>query len=510
MANDGALATVRRDQRTEIARVFWQILSSTGVLVVVGAAVFTLFLCAILVRQMPGQIADDPAAATRWLLTVTEEYGVFGGVLRALGLFDVLHNPLLQLLLAVIALVLLVHLGNMLAALWRFRQVADWVKTPVAGAGDPIRLPPTQPLYRLRQPAASSPAEIAEQLAAALRSYFDEILIVTVKTKPYHEEAPTNTLDTVSTAEGAIPTDAPADAPDAVAEFRLLARRHQNRWHWLRPLLVVGLLLALGAVWIILLAGWEVTPPLLAPGDEYRATTQRVVFVYALPAEDLPTEEAVTPSLSAEINEATYQLPLGGSQQLWWGQITIEANPGPPALLIRSADEATTLSRFGQAQHGVDLGLIFPSLGSEESVVVDNRVGLRIVRIAVPSVNGSPLSLNEISPEQFLVEVYPIDEAKPVQTIYIREQMQDTIQVGGETRKLTFIPLPSIAAAVRYQPGVWLLWIGFFFVIVGAVSLRYQPAFLIVQIAPWPLDRSVLIVQSDVATEIDRIRLYLK
>lgn len=521
MANHGVLGTVARDQRTEMTRTLWQILSSRGILVAAGVTVLILLLCAMFIRQMPGQIADDPAAATRWLLTVSADYGIIGGTLRALGLFDVLHHPLLQLLLAIIALILLVRLGNMVATLWRFGQVTQWLARPVAGAGDPVALPLSQPLYRLRQAVSQSPQQLAEQIAQALSPSFTEVITITVNTLAYREEVITDLLSSPAADEEATPVA----APETITEFRLLARRHHQRWRWLRPILLVGLLLALSTIWIILLTGWEVAPPLLAPGDEYRATTQRVALAYTVSAAD----ETLTAALSAEIDGAAYQLPLGESRQLRLGQIVIAAQPGPPALLIRTADGVTTLSRPGQAQHTADLGLIFPTLGSEDGIVVDNSVGLRIVRVVTPPAvslteerTSSPVETpsgdssetsadpaNGSAGEQFLVEIYQSDEANPVETLHIRTQTQTTIRLGGEIYALHFVPLPSIAAEVRYQPGIWLLWVALLFVLGGAFGFRDQPAFLIVQVAPWPVDRAVLIAQSDVAAEIDRIRRYL-
>ncbi|MEZ4725807.1 MAG: hypothetical protein R3E79_01595 [Caldilineaceae bacterium] len=521
MANHGVLGAVGRDQRTEMTRTLWQLLSSRGILIAVGATVLILFLCATLIRQMPGQIADDPAAAARWLLTISADYGIIGGALRALGLFDVLHHPLLQLLLAVIALCLLVRLGNMVATLWRFGQVAQWFEGSVAGAGDPVGLPTSQPLYRLRLAISQPPQQLAEQLAQTLSPSFAEVVTTTVNPPAYRAETAIASLSLPAADEGATP----AAASDPSTEFRLLARCYQQRWYWLRPIFLLGLLLALSAIWIILLAGWEVVPPLLAPGDEYRATTQRVALAYPVPAADA----VLTAALAAEIDGVAYQLPLGDSRQLRLGQIVIAAQPGPPALLIRSADGATTLSRPGQAQHTADLGLIFPTLGSEDGVVVGNSVGLRIVRVAAPPVI-SPTEERTLSPvetpsgnssetpavpsagaagEQFWVEVYQSDEATPVETLHIQTETQTTLPVGDEIYALHFVPLPSIAAEVHYQPGIWLLWVALLCVIGGAFGFRDQPAFLIVQVAPWPVDRAVLIAQSDVAAEIDRIRRYL-
>jgi len=502
MGNDSAVMTNMHDRRTELTRTLWQWLHSSTVLVAAGLITFLLFLCAILIRQMPGQIADEPAAATRWLLTVSEEYGIWGNALRALGLFDVLHNPLLQLLVAVIALILLIHLGTMVATLWRFWQAPDALTETVAHSGDPLTLPATQPLYRLRQAVPQTPSLLCAQVTQAISPHFDEVISLTVNTAPYQ-------ADTEKTDQ-----DLPPAEPVTVAEFRLLARRHRQRWIWLRPLLPVGLLLALLVVWIILATGWEITPPLLAPGDEYRATTQRVVFTYPLPAE----KAGLTPTLAVEINDAPQQLWLGESRSRHWGQISIQANPGPPALLIRSTDETIQLSRPGQTQRTANLGLLFPSLGSEDSVVVENSVGLRIVRVALlPEAEGDRANTSENnssrqSPldtadyEQFLVEVYQRDETKPVQTIHISEQTTATIQVSGIAQELMFIPLPSLAAVVRYQPGIWLLWLAAGLILVGVAGFRFAPTFLLLQMAPWPTDRTVVVAQSDTAAEIEQLR----
>ena len=161
MVNHSAVAInqseQRSDQRTQLTRTLWLWLSSPALLVAIGIIVFLLLLCAIVIPQLPGAIADDPAAATRWLLTVSDEYGPLGTILRTLGLFDVLHNPVLQLLLALITLVLLVHLANLVAILWRFQQIAQNWQQAVAAVGAPAPLPATQPLYRWRQVVDQEP-----------------------------------------------------------------------------------------------------------------------------------------------------------------------------------------------------------------------------------------------------------------------------------------------------------------------------------------------------------------
>jgi len=471
---------------------------------------------------MPGTIADDPAAATRWLLTVSEEYGPLAGILRTLGLFDVLHNPLLQLLLAVITLVLLIHLANLVATLWRFQQIEEHLTTAGDTAGAPAPLPDTQPLYRWRQAVQQEPETLAAQLTPALKPYFDELLPATVHLTVASSPQPGEAAPTLDADDEVAP-------PTTVVERRLLARRHQQRWIWLRPLLLVGLLLALITIWLILVVGWEVTSPLLAPGDQYRATTQRVALTYAV----LENDEMLTPSLTVEtniveMNDANNQVPLGESRRLAAGQVTLQAAPGPPALWLRSNDAAVTLSQPGQSQNTAELGLIFPTLGREESVVVGGQVGLRIVRVAVlpaglkldepgaasadtlSQTNNSMVSpIDTVPQEQFLLEIIQ-SEAEPVQTLVINRPVVAKIQVGGKVRELTIVPFASMTAAVRYQPAIWLLWIALGLIVVGLAGFAYQPAFLLIQLAPWPTARTVVVAQSDSVEEIQRLRISLQ
>lgn len=84
------------------------------------------------------------------------------------------------------------------------------------------------------------------------------------------------------------------------------------------------------------------------------------------------------------------------------------------------------------------------------------------------------------------------------------------IQVSGKVRELRFVPMSSMAAAVHYQPAIWLLWVALVLVVAGAVGYCYRPAFLLLQLAPWPTARTVVVAQSDGAAEIERLRLALE
>ena len=95
----------------------WRWLRNDWLFVICGCAVLIVAGSSYYLRQMPGQLADDPLAAARWLMTTSAEYGFTGDLLRSLGLFDLPRSPLLHLLLALIGLILFVRLGDQLAAI---------------------------------------------------------------------------------------------------------------------------------------------------------------------------------------------------------------------------------------------------------------------------------------------------------------------------------------------------------------------------------------------------------
>lgn len=482
------------DRRTALTRTAWLGLSRAWILGVTGSAVLLLFFCAIFVQQMPGQLRDDPAEAARWLLMASEQYGPLGNVLRTLGLFSVLHNPLLQLLLMMIALVLLIQLGNSLAATWRLHRVPRWLHDAVASPGEPLPLAAIQPVYRLRQAVNGAAPQLIEQLHTELRQGFSEqVRATTMLPTPPH---PDDSTSSEEAAAGQLEQTAAAMNGTPNTEERLLVRRHL-RYARLRPLLLVGLFVALVAVWLSLIAGWEVAPPLLAPGDVYHEAKQQLTIRYDLPKAD----EQVTPMLLVEVGETVRQLRLGSTLRSNWGQLAIATANGPPALLIQSADDAPVLAQPGQTQTRAAIAAPFPNVGSEESVVVDQTLYLRLVRLLGTSEQPGITA--------FWVEVYQVGADDPVLRLEVADRSQEIITVDDNRYVLNFVPLPSIALKVRYQPGVWLLGLALLLVGIGAIGYWQRPAFLLVQAAPWPVERTVLVIQSDVAAELQRVRQWL-
>ncbi len=479
-------------------RRVWLGLSGTWVLGTAGGAVLLLFFCARFVQQMPSQLRDDPVEAERWQRMASEQYGLLGNGLRTLGLFQVLHNPLLQLLLMMIALVLLIQLGNVIAATWRLYQIKRWLQSPVLHPGDPVPVAATQPLYRLRE---ALPGEI-EQVATAMQQGLAERFPVSLRADVTLVTAPPVMTSIVTTPPvEAQPPDLAGPLPPApnaapIPEIRLLAFRYV-RYALLRPILLIGLGVALIVVWLNLNAGWEVTPPLLAPGDQYHSTAQELTINY-----DITTlDEANGPPLQVQIAGTHHPLALNSTLRANWWQLAITNQSGPPALLIQTEDAAPLLSQLGQTQALPQIGLIFPSVGSEESVVVDQALGLRLVRLLGTSEQPGITA--------FWVEVYQVGADEPVLRLEIADRSTEVLTVNEKSYTLQFVPLPSVRLDVRYQPGVWLLGPALLLVLIGGVGYWQRPAFVMAQVAPWPGDRTVLVIQSDLALEMDALRDWL-
>lgn len=427
--------------------------------------------------QLPGQLNNDPTASARWLLSVSSSYGAFGGLLQMLGMFDALHSPLLQLSLAVLALILLIYLSDCLATVWRFYRLPALLAVRVEASGAPIETTLPQAIYRRRQTAPTAPKQLQEQLQAYLHKRFPQIQIAQLEVAP-------------AAADEEELADATAEANK---EWRLLATRDQ-RWLYGQSVGLLGVLLALSAVWWLVIAGWSVTPPLLAPGDLYRYAQQNLELHYMAPT------TATIPQLSAKLATSQVQRAIEQPTHIWLGAVDVVVQPGPPALLVRTSQGEAPLERAGQSKVAALLGLVFPSVGNEESIVLRKQaVGLRIVRTAKTAPAGDLTD--------FLVELYRGKESKPEQ-IRMQNQQRQTIPIDRQvTLELTL--LPSLAVTASYLPGRWLLWLAPFLCLLGCISFVRRPAYLLIQISPWPELRSVVVVQSNLSTEIEQLQNFL-
>ncbi|MCB0188664.1 MAG: hypothetical protein KDE31_30550, partial [Caldilineaceae bacterium] len=263
----------------------------------------------------------------------------------------------------------------------------------------------------------------------------------------------------------------------------------------------LGLLLAIVTVWIILNWGWNVMPPPLAPGAEYRAASHQLTLRYEYPSHvaETPAGRDAQPLILAEVGTAQQRAPVGSTIRLQQGQTLITNHAGPPALLIETLSGEPLLSRLGQSQTMPSMGLIFPSPGSEETIVVGQVLGLRVVRLPAQSPD---------QPEQFLAELYDAN-SELLERIPIQEQSTAELQIQERTITLAFALLPSMAVEVAHRPGMWLFWPALLLVVLGLIGHRYRPAFVLAQLGNWPEQRSVVIIQSDRADEVTALAQWL-
>jgi hypothetical protein len=462
----------------------WRVLRRPWLLVGSGVVVILLLTCALLLPQLPGQMSRDPTAASRWLVGVSADYGATGALLRGLGLFNVLHSFLIQLVLAVITLILCVYLGELLAALVRYRRLPAVLTMPLPEPASPLPLPPILPVYRRRVADAQPPELASARMQEHLAKNFEQVTRTEV---PFTAATDAQAPEAGQPATGAQEAG-PESAPPALHEVRLLATRHL-RWAYVRLALMAGLLLAIAVVWWIVLAGWEVTSPLLAPGEEYRLPTHGLELHYGV----TPGEGQVAAQLGIQVAGATITLPVTSAAATTIAGVDLRTTLAAPGLYITTADGTPALARAGQSETQSGLGLTFPTPGSEESVILPAlAVGLRIVRMA-----------DSDGPTRYLLERYEGDDSQPTERIEIEPALAALERVTiGET-SLQFSQFPGITVDVRYLPGVRLLWLAVGLVLLGGLGFWFQPAFVLAQIGPWPVERSVVILQSDVAAAIE-------
>ena len=98
----------------------------------------------------------------------------------------------------------------------------------------------------------------------------------------------------------------PTSSDSPVLEERLLGVRGLQAV-LLRPVLLVGLWLALLLIWLNIVWGWDYTPPLLIPGERTAEIVQGVQIEYLL---DEPTRGLIAPALRVRVGETVVQAPL--------------------------------------------------------------------------------------------------------------------------------------------------------------------------------------------------------
>ncbi|MFZ1756632.1 MAG: hypothetical protein WAU10_22970 [Caldilineaceae bacterium] len=431
--------------------LFWETLRHPLLLVAAALFLLLLVLIGVALPQLPGQFADDPAGATRWLLSIRNEYGSLGTLLNGLGLFDLIHSPLIRGGLAVLGLLLFVHLGEQMADIHRSRRLPGLLGAATDGPGEPLPVPGGGLVFRSCSGLAQPFARMSDAIGGRLGDRFDASPSVLVRRTQ---------------------TD---------GELRWLVQGHT--WaYYLRPLLLAGILLALAVLWGGTNFGWEVTPPPLAPGSEFRFPRQGLHLRYSVLGEGGSQNAA----LQVELGDATQLLAVGRTQTARLNNTTIHMQPTVPGIFLES-DRPGTLLLPGDNGTTDRIGFVFPAPGSEESVLIpDADMGLRLVRLAeegrflVETITGTSGAVTRSEISQNESWAIPLIQGE---------------QAGQEvTIRLRF--LPGLTVGIRYLPGDGLLWAALVLALIGGVGYVRCPFFALVQLGVWPGDRSVLVVQS--------------
>jgi hypothetical protein len=274
--------------------------------------------------------------------------------------------------------------------------------------------------------------------------------------------------------DGASNGAAPAPAP----EQRLLAFRHP--WaRYLTLLLPLGILSIVMALWLVTVFGWQVITPALAPGDSYRSVNQGLTIDYPAPPGD-----GVAPLIEISLGGATRQVSSDSEvTRFRLGEATITLRRTVPALWVTGRDGAALLAQPDAVEPVAALGLVFATPGSEQSILLPDEVaGLRLVR-------------RTDLPDAFVVELYRSTDVQPSLRVEVSAANAATIPLenGGD---LQITSTRALQADVRYLPGLWLAWVGMAAILAGAIGAWLHPAFLLLQIAPWPGARTLLIAQA--------------
>jgi len=451
--------------------ILWKFLLRSWLLILLGVLAFLLILSALFVPQLPSHLADNPAEASRWMATARDGMGV-GTLIETLGLFDVLHSTLLRLLLTLIGLTLAIHFADMLGIAIHQYCLPKRLTDPPSASGEYLPLASPIPLYHRQSNSSQSTQNKADLLRNQFEHQFDDIVEV--------EVSETN-----------------ADAAESdVSEKRILARRH-TLFSFLRPLLMLGLLLSLVPVWNITVYGWELTPNPLGPGDEVRYELKELEMRYDILAdtsESTSESNAQTTQLVVQIGNNEQIFPIEESLRTTINQIEIRAETGPPALRVSLPDGQEKLALPGQSTASSSVGLVFPSVGNEKVVLLPTQaMGLRIVR-----------GQNEEQP-YFLLEVLDQSSAEPIQREEVIEGNSQTIKIEKGNMILQIDSLPGLAVSARYLPDTWLFIPALLLVLLGALGYWRRPGFIFAQLFSQDDNQTIFLCQGNSASTLATI-----
>lgn len=418
--------------------------------------------------QLPGQLRSEPAAAERWLTASAETFGLWGPLLRTLGLFEVLRSPLVSVALWMALWVLLVQLAHTTTAVLRWRRLHRLLEDSSLASGEAVPILLSAPLWRWRGVFPAPAQRLADVGESQLQSWAARVerRVVRLNAGPDQRVA-------------LAPTAEPASLP----EERLLGMQGWPE-HLLRPLLPAALLLALCVPLASATLGHAFQPPPLLPGERSSDTTAGLLLEYLLL---YPQPGVVGPVLRLTKGSHERLLPLAPSSSTIEG-IHVDVQPGSPALLVHTVDGSAQLARPGQPGGTETVSLGFSNPGSEQVLLLPGyELGLRIIR----QNSGS----SAVAESTFSVEIFQGDTV--AQRLTIQGSQIERIDTPAGPVLLGFVPIPMFQVQIYTTPGTWLLLPALLLAVAGAAGFRRKPLFLLAQLAPWPVERSVVVLQSN-------------
>ncbi|MCS6827966.1 MAG: hypothetical protein NZ553_15240 [Caldilinea sp.] len=447
----------------------WRTFVEPRSLAVVGSLLMLFALFGVLLPQMPGQLRSEALAADRWLTATAEGYGAFGGVLRRLGAFDVLHSPWFLGLLWIAFFLSLMQIAHLVWGAFLFLRVLKTFEDVGGSCGEAVRVVLPERIFRWRGTASTSAPLVVEACKAQMQHWAERVERRTV-------HAPISALQAEAFASCGV------TLPREVQEERALGVRGRLE-SALRPLLPAGMALALAVVGWRSLTGSSFLPAALLPGERASDAVLGVTVEYRLL---FPKPGVVGPALQVSKGETLRLLPLApGSVEL--DGVVVDVRPGAPALLVRTLDDAPLLARPGQSFGANEVGLGFLHPGSEQALVMPRYgVGMRIIRQ-----DGG------MSDDAFLVEVFQGEDETPMQRFTIAESEVVAIKTTEQPILLAFVPIAMFQVHAYTAPPLWLLFPALLLMLVGAYGFRRSAAFVLVQAGPWPIDRSIVVLQSN-------------
>jgi len=197
--------------------------------------------------------------------------------------------------------------------------------------------------------------------------------------------------------------------------------------------------------------------------------------------------------LEVTLQGESVELPTDETIRKNVGPATIQVRSAYPAVWIATSDGSDRLALPDQSKLHSHIGLVFATPGSEESVLMPEQgVGMRIVQRS-----GS---------DNFVLEVYRSDAIQPIYRAELTTGGQLSVPFAPGEIGFTVSTLPGLQVDVRHLPGLWLVPVGILLALIGVVAFLRPSTFVTIQVAPWTLDQTVVILQSDHPDIISSLR----